>query len=226
MAEAEPGAKDQVQLATSEQQGGEAVAEQPAPEGAVPTMPKVVLPMQMFVRGGTQTSADERRTHDAWVDAEKRRDIAAAEKTVCSFPVEEGGGKMYTHEFAAPGTQELPKAYVLLRFVNSRGEPVYDQGVPLECLTDIIAPDAPAFKDELMLLICCPVCHERYPLGDSIMQVRQSNRSWHLDMKHAGELIVFEGRPYKSAGHVMDSEGFTCRCGTKWRIDKNKIWKV
>jgi hypothetical protein len=78
---------------------------------------------------------------------------------------------------------------------------------------------------ELTLVLVCPRCQERMPQGQCQIQVRQSNRIWHLDPSTAGSLIVFEGHPYRSAGTVMESEKFTCpRCAWQARIDKNRVW--
>ena len=41
------------------------------------------------------------------------------------------------------------------------------------------------------------------------------------------ELIMFEGRPFRSAGTVNESERFTCpQCPWSARIDKNRVWPV
>jgi uncharacterized protein YbaR (Trm112 family) len=125
---------------------------------------------------------------------------------------------------------------VLLEFVNSKGEPEYDHGHPLQCLADVTVPADPAYDGELMLLLICPKCKERLPADHCIIQLRQSNRAWHLDARKAGEVIVWPEwdaaghktiEPHISAGVVMESEKFSCpNCSWRAAIDKNKVWTI
>jgi hypothetical protein len=183
------------------------------------------VPLATFVKGGTTTTAHDQREAREWHEAEQRRDLQDAEMRVARKPIDQGGGEMFTSKFLNQEEAQAPEAHVLLDFVNRRGEPLYEQGVPLQCLADITVATEPAFDGELVLLIMCPKCMERTKAQNTILQLRQANRMWHLDQKGAGELFVFEGEPYYSAGTVMDSERFTCaQCSWAARIDKNKIW--
>jgi hypothetical protein len=193
-----------------------------------------------FVKGGTTTWEHDKKVAKDWQDAEKRRDEAAAEKQIAATPLSAGGGKMYQHDLTTQQEQGLPSAKVLLQFVNSKGEPEYDHGEPLQCLADVIMPQDPAYDGELMLMIICPRCKEKLPADQCIIQIRQSNRSWHLDARKAGEPIMWpdwhkgpDGKLHKtfemhrSAGVIMDSEKFRCgRCDWHAVIDKNTIRTV
>ena len=183
------------------------------------------VPLATFVKGGTTTTAHDQMEAREWHDAEQRRDLQDAEMHIARKDIDDGGGEMFTSKFLNEREAQAPEAHVLLDFVNRKGEPIYEQGVPLQCLADITVATEPSFDGELVLLIMCPKCMERTKAQNTILQLRQANRMWHLDPKGAGELFVFEGEPYHSAGTVMDSERFTCaRCTWAARIDKNKIW--
>jgi hypothetical protein len=183
------------------------------------------VPMATFVKGGTTTSAHDAMEAREWHEAEERRDLQDAEMRVAQKPIDQGGGQMYSSNFLNEQESKAAEAHVLLDFVNSKGEPLYEQGVPLQCLADITMATEPAFEGELVLMIMCPKCMERTKAQNTILQIRQANRMWHLDERGRGELLVFEGQPYYSAGTVMDSERFTCaRCTWSARIDNNKIW--
>jgi hypothetical protein len=193
-----------------------------------------------FVKGGTTSWEHDKQVKKEWLDSERRRDEAAQEKKIAATPISKGGGKMYEHGLTTQQEQGLPSGKVLLEFVNSKGEPEYDHGEPLQCLADVLMPQNPAYDGELMLLIICPKCKEKLPADQSIVQIRQSNRSWHLDARKAGEPIMWpewvkgnDGKLHKtfemhrSAGIIMDSEKFHCaRCDWHAVIDKNKIWTV
>jgi len=177
------------------------------------------LPMAMFIRGGgTPTMAHERAIAEAEADAEKRRDEALEERKLSRAPVEHGGGKIFENRSLDPGASE---AYVLLDLVNSKGDPIIDHGVAVQCLADVRVLSA----DELALVVVCPRCvSRRIPQGQCQIQIRQKNRSWHLDTRQAGKPIFFDGKMFQSAGTVMDSERFGCSaCGWTARIDNNKL---
>lgn len=183
------------------------------------------VPMAMFVKGGTTTTAHDNREAREWHEAEDRRKVQDAEMQTARVPIDQGGAQMYTSKFLNQQESSVPEAHVVLDFVNRRGEQLYEQGVPLQCLADIIMSTEPAFEGEQVLLIMCPKCMEKTKAQNTILQLRQSNRMWHLHERGRGELVVFGDKPYLSAGTIMDSEKFTCaQCSWSARIDNNKIW--
>jgi len=128
----------------------------------------------------------------------------------------------------------LPEAHVLLKFVNSKGEPIYVNGAAVEQCADIKATDAPAWPGELMLIMFCPRCLQRalLPVDHCILQVRQSNRRWYLHPQGQGEMFFWREPdgdviPYRSAGQICDSEKITCStCNWACHIDKNVVRSV
>jgi len=174
------------------------------------------LPVAMFMKGGTPTYAHEMAVKAQHADAERRRDVAAAEHRIASVPLAQGGGKMLGGRISDP---QKSAAYVLLDYVNARREPLLFRGQPLQCLADIMALD-----DDLALMIFCLSCKKRgEPLDHCILRIFKKNRAWHLDTRTSGELILFEGSVYRSAGTIQDSERFTCVCGWSAHIDRNQI---
>lgn len=203
----------------------ESVAEPAPAEPAQPTT-YLGLPVDMFVKGGTTSSRHDAYVAEQEADAERRRNEEDRIKKIASLPVEQGGGKLFTN-YLSPNPEGIPveNPKILLHYLTRAGEQVYNEGKPLKCLADIIVGLDPANMSELTLVLVCPRCCERLPQGQCQIQVRQSNRMWHLDQTKAGELIVFEGRPFRSAGLIMESERFTCpRCTWQAHIDKNRVW--
>ena len=102
---------------------------------------------------------------------------------------------------------------------------MYDHGTAVECLADIVMLD-PKKPEDLTLILVCPSCKAKgLPQGQCQIQIRQSNRPWHLDVSKAGAPVVFEGKVYYSAGEVCDGERFTCpNCPWSARIDRNRVW--
>jgi len=182
--------------------------------------PKLImgLPVGMFVKGGTPSTAETNRIARDRIDAEKRRAVDDKEKVLEAV----GGAHMYRNKFTQ--RPDLEKACVLLRYLTPGGAPAYDCGMPIECLADVVLGMDPAMPYELTLIIVCPVCKESKPQDQCQIQIRQSNRHWELDTSKAGELIMFEGRPYKSAG-IVNSERFACGSCNRWsaRICDNKV---
>lgn len=173
---------------------------------------------EAFVRGGTTSSLHDAHLAKSIFEAEERRKAADADNA-------KQGAKIYTNKLTEHGN--VPKVYVLLDYLTSRGEPLYDHGLPVQCLADVVIlnPDDP---NELTLILVCPACMARMPPGSQQfcqIQIRQGNRAWHLDQRTAGTPIPFEGHFYMSAGVVMESERFTCpQCTWTARIDKNRVW--
>lgn len=184
------------------------------------------VPLAAFVRGGTTTYRHDMQMKELEADAERRRDDAEAERKIANIPIEQGGGKMYT-SYLQPNPDGLPveSAYVELIYLTPGGEPAYHEGQPIKCLADVNVGMDPLNPMNLTLTLVCQRCKENsVPLGQCQMRVHQSNRRWHLDTKGAGDLIIFHGKPYRSAGTVMDSERLTCKaCGWSVHIDKNRV---
>jgi hypothetical protein len=175
-----------------------------------------------FVRGGTTSFGHDMELQKNIAEADARRLEADKERGLVK-----DGARVYTNKLSENGS--IPQAYVLLDYLTAKGEPLYDHGVPVQCLADLQMLN-PLDPGELTLTIVCPSCIARGPKGSqqfSQLRIRQKNRSWHLDTRTAGELIVFEGHPYRSAGMIMDSEVIRCgECGWAARIDKNKVRPV
>jgi hypothetical protein len=189
-----------------------------SPDSAFSAGPTLRAP-EGFVRGGTTSFGHDMLLQKSIAEADARRAEADEERGYVK-----DGAKVYTNKFSRHG--EAPQAYVLLDYMTDRGEPLYDHGVPVQCLADIQMLD-PLDPSNLTLTIVCPSCIARGPKGSqqfSQLTIQQKNRGWHLDTRTTGELIMFEGRPYRSAGTVMDSEKIRCPdCGWTARIDKNKV---
>jgi hypothetical protein len=183
-----------------------------------------VLPLAMWVQGGTTTSG-----HDEWLakhdrDAKQRRAVADAERKVASVPIEQGGGRLYSHELG--GDPRIPKAdKVQLFYVNRKGE------VEHEGVGDVLVVTEPAFPGEMFLQLFCPFCLEskRKTPDLCIIRIRQSNRRWGLDDRTKGSQFhsACDGQVYVSAGVVRDSEEFNCPdCHWRAAIDKNKVYTI
>jgi uncharacterized protein YbaR (Trm112 family) len=193
-----------------------------APTGAAPEAPKFWggIP-DALVKGGTTSWAHDQKVLREKHEAEERRRVADAERHAELHD----GAKIYRNNFTDHG--QYPKAYVLLEYKTERGEPLYDHGHEVQCLADIVILD-PARPTDLALILVCPKCKERLPQDQCQIQIRQSNRMWHLDTRDSGKPIAFDDgmrrQVYPSAGTVMESEKFACpQCSWAARIDKNRV---
>lgn len=182
------------------------------------------LPVSMFVKGGTTSSGHDRMVAELEQDAERRRNEADQEKKLSSVPIEHGGARLRTHKFSEHG--DVGSGFILLRYMTPGGEIRYENGDELQCLADVhvLGPE------ELCLTLVCPSCkaggpgRPPRPQGQSQIRIRQSNKSFDFDVTKAGELILFEGKPYRSAGVVRESERFSCPdCGWSARIIDNRV---
>ncbi len=182
-----------------------------------------------YVRGGgaVRTTEYDAQLEAQFWDAERRRNEALVEKELSKIPIDEGGAKLYTNNLAEQGSALLPPGKVELCWVNSRGEQLYDRGLPIVGVADVNTVDEPAFPGELLLMFFCVECVRRgRHAQDCVIRVYQSNRMWHLSEKTKGERFVDQdGEWHTSAGMIMDSERLTCSvCSSAYRIDKNKVW--
>ncbi len=181
------------------------------------------VPMASFVRHGGTTSGKHDNMVAEWRhEDEVRRKEQDEQRKIASVPVEFGGAKMYNRQTGSP--QETAK--VLLDYLNEAGEPLILETKPIQCLADIISGMNHNDPTDLALIILCPYCWNRgIPAGRCQIHALQSNRAWHLDLRGQGELLIFEGQPYRSAGIVMDSEPMKCgNCGWKIRVHRNKVY--
>jgi hypothetical protein len=175
-----------------------------------------------FVKGGTSTSKNDEVAARLWHDAERRRDIAAAEQELACVPIEQGGAKLFTNKLTPNAA--VPKAYVLLRYVNRYGQPM----APWECCADVLIEDF-ARPNDLTLQIVCPRCIVRGRHGDQCqIALRPQNKRWYLRPGAGPQTFLFDDgfgtKTYKSAGVVLESERFQCAdCTYEAVIANNEI---
>lgn len=172
----------------------------------------------VFVRGGTTTSKSEELYERRFQEAEVRRDQAAEDKRLASIPVEAGGAKLLTNQMT--NHPEIPKAYILLKYVKSNGE---ETGI--ECMGDLIVGMNPMHPTELTLILVCPRCAQgQKHLQDCQIQLRQTNKNFTLVTGKGAPTFKFEDRVYKSAGVITESEPGTCPdCSWRFRIVNNTV---
>jgi hypothetical protein len=211
-------------MSTTRDDDATAAKPEPTPEPAAtekPAEPTMFgLPLMSFVKGGTSTSAHDKEVAGWRADDEKRRAEQDVQRKIASVPIEQGGAKMFSQQTGSP--QDTAK--VLLDYVNEAGEALILETKPIQCLADIIAGMNHSDPTDLAVVLLCPFCWNKgLPAGRCQMHALQSNRRWHLDSRTEGELIIFEGQPYRSAGKIMDSEPMTCGCGWRFRIHNNKV---
>jgi hypothetical protein len=179
---------------------------------------------------------DKERNKHTKLSSTSDKDKALVELTQKVSELDGEKGIEYTNMFATEDDQHARTAFLLLKYATPAGDPVYHKGEPLECLARIIAPDVPAFSGELMVIIYCPRCMVKLPPDHCLLQVRQSNRKWFLDVSSQGTMFVFNEmlpngskvpRPYFSAGVIVESEKFRCgRCNWRGVIDNNIVRSV
>jgi len=169
-----------------------------------------------FIRGvGTPTSPSERHYHELFEDAEVRRDEADRDLR----DAQKGDGRLYVNQMT--GHPEIPKAYVLLKYLTRGGEETN-----YACLADIIIGINPERPDEIALQLVCPRCAEgQKHLQDCQMMIRQSRKHLKLVPAKGSPTFEFEGEIYNSAGMITESERCKCpECGWAFRIDHNRVW--
>jgi hypothetical protein len=184
-----------------------------------------------FVRGGTHTSGHDQMMAERVADAERRRDEAAAERREALNPTEGAVAQLQTNNLALNPQAEA--AYVLLKYCTPSGEVKHANGDEVYCLADIVMADG---TTNLCVILVCLSCKSRGDhQGECQLRILQSNRKWYLDTRGwdgasasfphlAGQPFLFEGKPYRSAGVIMESERFSCpNCGWSARIDKNRV---
>lgn len=183
------------------------------------------MPMQILVRGGTTTTAYDMELKRRVADAEKRRAQLDRARRLASIPIEQGGALLHSHRFSDP----LTEPRVVVRYVNEKKETIFD------ILCDLHVDDT---SGAYILQCVCPECFRRgVHSGEAQMTVRDTNRKWYVDTKHAGEMrhcedVDMDGNkvkvPYRHAGEIMDSESFTCtnyNCGATYKIHRNMMYR-
>lgn len=183
------------------------------------------MPIEVFVRGDrTRPMAHDNEIAAREADAERRRDVAAAERKMASQPIgAQGGAMMYQNRFNdSPDAQE---SYFELKYVTSRGEPFYMQGQELGCLADLqLLPD-----NSLQFIMVCPKCKASgLPQAECQMTVNTRNKKFEFDPAGPADIIMFNDgfgvRPYRSAGKIRETERFRCdRCSWACRIVNNCV---
>lgn len=189
-----------------------------------------------FVRGGTPTSKSEQLYEQRFQEAEVRRDEADAERKnavqveakkdmdkALATAAATGKGVEFNNQLTAHS--DVPKAYVPLKYCNSRGEQVAISGEPVVCCADLIVGVDPSHPQELTIILVCPRCmqegqkHEQ----DCQIQIRQSNRNFEF-VPGNGEKFVFQGEMLNKAGTIVESEAFRCPdCNWRARIANNRV---
>lgn len=182
----------------------------------------ILSPAEVFVKGGTTSSAHDKELAKYKAEVEERRRQADMDRASASLPTEEGGAIMHTNKLT--DSPDVEQGYVLLEYVTATGKPQYHNGDQFQCLADVIMIS----EKELALILVCPQCMSKgLPMDLCQIKVNQSHRPWFLDTKKAGSMIEFDGKVYRSAGEVMDSDRIACmQCNWSVKIDKNKVWPV
>ncbi len=148
-------------------------------------------------------------------EKEARRAEADKERAIASIPIEQGGGVQYTNRMT--DSPEAETAKVLLQYMMPHG-----REVEFECLGDVTI----SLTGELELILVCPRCiSQGVPHGRAQLKIAQSNKNWELDVRKAGEPILFDGAFYRSAGRVRECPLSRCPdCNWSFKIDDNKLY--
>lgn len=199
---------------------------------------------EAFVRGGTPTMKSEALYEKRFHEAEQRRDEQAAEEgkatrvkgyadkqkadmamaSALQEATDKGTGTLFQNQFTRH--PEIPKAYIPLKYYDRNGNHIVFQGEPVICQADLIIGMDPLFPEELSLILVCPRCVQQGQkhLQDCQMTIRQRNRNFEFKASMGPATFVFQGRTYRSAGMVVESEPFKCPdCNWKARISSNRV---
>jgi hypothetical protein len=181
---------------------------------------------EVFMRGGgTSTAKSEALYEERFQQAEQRRDVSDKEKQLARKPIEHGGAQLLSNQFTRH--PEIPKAFIPLTFVDKRGSEIKINGEPVMCCADLIVGLNPTRPEELALVLVCPRCQQsshKHQQDNQIM-IRQSNKWFEFKSGLGPRTFVFEGKTFKSAGMIVQSEAFRCfDCGWRARIDNNRVW--
>lgn len=205
--------------------------------------PKKTLeaPQLAYVKGGTSTQRSEDLYERRYQEAEDRRDVAERQreaskdqqdvsvpdgdqKATVRMPGHAGGAVQYSSQMTAH--PEVPKAYVLLKYLTPTGSIMKVAGEPVECRADLIVGADPDNPTELCLILVCPRCESdsHKHAQDNQLRIFQSNKYFELAAGKGLPTFMFQGQMYRSAGVITESERFDCPdCGWRARIDQNHV---
>lgn len=228
------------------------MAEQEASKGEsekaeAPQAPEPVKTPEAFVRNGTTTSKSYEYYKRRFHEAEKRRDeqkreeadavrvkgysdknksdIASAE--AINEATAKGTGTLFQNQFTRH--PEIPKAYINLKYCDHNGNQVYWEGEAVEGQADLIVGLDPLKPHELSLIIVCPRCVQKgrdtgKHLQEAQITIRQSHVNFEFKPGLGPPTFVFQGRVYRSAGMIVESEKFRCsHDGWTARIVNNRV---
>lgn len=179
------------------------------------------MPLDVFVRGGTTTTA--------W-DLEKQRQYAQSDE------LRAAQDRRYQAIEDAKGKPNIA-AGMLSRQLLGRGNPltvieyVYgDSALNQECLAEIAVAakvDNPD-ESEMVLLLVCPYCLRRTGrMDDSQVVIRESHRKFWLDTKKARLWRNHvDGSVHPLAGNITLADRVKCTalgCTWRFRIDDGKL---
>ena len=182
---------------------------------------------EFFIKGGgTATSRSETLYEQRYREAEERRNQSDRDKAKAQAPTtpDQAGG-MLTNQFTRH--PEIPKAFILLKYVDRYGQDVIINGEVVACCADLIVGLNPTKPEELALMIVCPRCQQQSHKHqqDNQILIRQSNKYFEFVAGKGPPNFVFQGKRFKSAGTIVQSESFSCHdCGWTARIDNNRVW--
>ena len=159
-------------------------------KGGTPTAKSEQLYEQRFQeaearRDGLDLSPEEREAHQRSVQLRAQQDMDAALAAAAAT----GEGVTATSQFTRH--PEIPKAYVPLQYVTSKGEPIVIGGEEVLCQADLIVGMDSSNPTELTLVFVCPRCvqqgqkHEqdcqiRHAPVEQALRVRGRERASHL----------------------------------------------
>jgi hypothetical protein len=224
------------------------VMSEDASQGSTPEKP-IEAPQLAYVKGGTSTQRSENLYEQRYQEAEARRDVAERQRkesedaqdvavpgqdAPVKMPGHVGGAVQYSSQMTAH--PEVPKAYVLLKYLTPTGSIWIVDGEPVRCRADIIVGADPDHPTELCLMLVCPRCEadSHKHSQDNQLRIFQSNKYWELTPGKGPETFEFREYDerlerwviniYKSAGVIEESERFSCPdCGWRARIDQNHV---
>jgi len=194
---------------------------------ASPKAPRVASPPvvdfgapDIFVKGGTTTSAWDNQLAQQRADTEARRAHQDAEYAQSKATPHEA--RMQSMKLG--GSQSSAMAVLALKHAKDN------------IFLDWIICEVIDQGDELALNMACPRCHAKNPGHEPDMLIRQSNRSWWLDpkppkwMREVGSDRVWvnpkDGSTYVVAGSVHTQDWIKCTglgCTWTFKIDDSVV---
>jgi hypothetical protein len=182
---------------------------------------------EFFIKGGgTATSRSESLYEQRYREAEERRDQSDRDKAMAEEPASpDQASGLLTNQFTRH--PEIPKAFILLTYLDRFGQEVVINNETVACCADLIVGLNPVQPSELSLMIVCPRCQQQSHKHqqDNQILIRQSNKYFEFVAGKGPSSFVFQGKRFKSAGMIVQSEKFSCHdCGWTARIDNNRVW--